>query len=136
MCCSLGLSGAGNRVAENRLGTKCFNCSLFEWTDHPDPQTWVISKSLRKRNREATNCKCLHVFRSLIFRKRDSWYALIVRQGRQAELVPFDIFDFPLYTKILHVALALPDISEKRKYKVNLFYKEVCNLRCLLSCIK
>ena len=76
------------------------------------------------------------VFRSLIFRKRDSWYALIVRQGRQAELVPFDIFDLPLYTKILHAVLALPDVSGKRKYEVTLFYKEICNLICSLSCFE
>ena len=44
-----------------------------------------------------------------IYRKRESWYALIVR-GRvvNAEAAAFEILSISLYSKILHVILALP----------------------------
>ena len=40
------------------------------------------------------------------FRKRDAWYAIIVRKGKTD---PFDILHIELYSMILHVVLALPD---------------------------
>ena len=57
------------------------------------------------------------------FRKRESWYALIVHERiAHAGIVPFEIFDIHLYSKTLHAVLALPillDDSGKVKYKAS-----------------
>ena len=48
----------------------------------------------------------VHTF---IHRKRDTWYALLLRQRIvNKETIAFEIFYIRLYSKILHVILALP----------------------------
>ena len=52
-------------------------------------------------------------------RKRDAWYALVVlEQVMDAESVALDIFNIPLYSKVLHVVLALSEVSKNGEMKV------------------
>ena len=67
----------------------------------------------------ATMCQVISLL--LYYRKRDAWYALILRNVQVAGSVAYDIFDLPLFTKILHIVLALPNIPGGSKYTVSQF---------------
>ena len=67
----------------------------------------------------ATMCQVISLL--LYYRRRDAWYALILRNVQVAGSVAYDIFDLPLFTKILHIVLALPNIQGGSKYTVSQF---------------